>query len=47
MAKIYATKTPFIPKSSPKKETIHFLLSYSKAMRVFKIGKHTFEYLSN
>jgi len=47
MAKIYVNKTPSIPKSSPKKETIHFLLSYSKAMRMLKIGKYTFEHLSN
>ncbi len=47
MAKIYTKKTPSIPKSSPKKETIHFLLSYSKAMRMLKIGNHTFEHLCN
>lgn len=32
---------------SPKKETVNFLLNYSKALSITKVGDLTFETLAN
>ena len=47
MAKIYSQEAFEISKKVPKKETIQFLLNYSKALNVIKIGNKTFEILAN
>lgn len=47
MAKIYSKKQKELPKMQPKKETISFLLDFSKSLNVLetKIGK--FEFIAN
>lgn len=47
MAKIYSLKTLSTPKMEPKKETVSFLLSYSKSLNFIKIGKLKFENIAN
>jgi hypothetical protein len=48
MAKLYS-KTPLETSNNlkPKKETISFLLNYSKALSVIKSEKKTFELVLN
>lgn len=47
MAKLYAKKKLADQKMLPKKETISFLLNYSKALRIIKVGNLSFENLAN
>jgi len=47
MAKIYSKKQFSAPKMEPKKETVSFLLNYSKALSFLKVGKLTFENIAN
>ena len=47
MAKIYSNQALEISKKLPKKETIQFLLNYSKAFNVIKVGKIKIEILAN
>jgi hypothetical protein len=47
MAKIYSRASLLTPSMKPKKETISFLLNYSKAMRFLKVGKMNIEVLAN
>ena len=47
MAKIYSKKPFSAPKMEPKKETVSFLLSYSKALSFLKVGRLTFENIAN
>jgi hypothetical protein len=47
MAKIYFKKKLATPKMSPKKETISFLLNYSKALSFVKVGNMNFESIAN
>ena len=47
MAKIYSKQALEISKKLPKKETIQFLLNYSKALNVIKVGKMSIEILAN
>lgn len=47
MAKIYSEKTPKHLNLQPKKETVDFLLSYSKALRVNYYKNLKFEALLN
>lgn len=47
MAKLYSKKALANTKMLPKKETINFLLNYSKALNVIKIGNMNFEILAN
>jgi len=47
MAKIYSTKTLAITTMKPKKETISFLLNYSKALSIIKVNKMSFEVIAN
>lgn len=47
MAKLYSKKTLATTKMLPKKETIQFLLNYSKALKIIKIGNKNFEIIAN
>lgn len=47
MAKIYSKKTLVTPSMKPKKETISFLLNYSKALSFIKMGSMSIEILAN
>ncbi|MBL0013261.1 MAG: hypothetical protein IPP30_05700 [Flavobacterium sp.] len=47
MAKIYSRKSLVTPSMKPKKETISFLLNYSKAMSFLKVGKLNIEVIAN
>jgi len=47
MAKLYTSKKLATPKMLPKKETIRFLIDYSKALSIVKIGNMTFETIAN
>ena len=47
MAKLYSKKKKANPEMSPKKETVNFLLNYSKALSVTKVGGLTFENIAN
>ncbi|MGG7035093.1 MAG: hypothetical protein ACI7YS_07865 [Flavobacterium sp.] len=47
MAKLYSKKRKQILKENPKKETISFLLNYSKALTIVKSGKISMEIISN
>jgi hypothetical protein len=47
MAKIYTRRTLVTPIMKPKKEVVSFLLSYSKALSVVKVGKVNFEIMTN
>jgi len=46
MAKLYLPKK-IETKMLPKKETINFLLNYSRALQIIKTKNHTFEYILN
>lgn len=47
MGKLYIKKQLAAPKMLPKKETISFLLNYSKALSIVKVGNLTFESVAN
>jgi hypothetical protein len=47
MAKLYSKKTLASTKMLPKKETVNFLLNYSKALKIVKMGNMNFELLAN
>jgi hypothetical protein len=47
MAKLYSQKKLASQKMLPKKETISFLLHYSKALSIIKAGKFSFEFIAN
>ncbi len=47
MAKIYSKKSLATPKMQPKKETVSFLLNYSKALSYMKVGKMKIEHIAN
>lgn len=47
MAKIYSKEKLASSKMIPKKETIQFILSYSAAYSVVKIGNRNYELLAN
>jgi hypothetical protein len=47
MAKIYSKKSLFSQTMRPSKETISFLLSYSKALTIIKVDNKSFEIISN
>lgn len=47
MAKIYSKKQSAASSMLPKKTTIDFLLNYSKALIIYKVGTLTFENMSN
>lgn len=47
MAKIYSKKTLVKNSMKPKKETVSFLLNYSKALSYIKVGKMNIETIAN
>jgi hypothetical protein len=47
MAKIYSKRKLVKPIMKPKKEVVSFLLNYSKALSVVKVGKVNFEVIAN
>ena len=47
MAKLYSKKLLAVPAMLPKKETIDFLLNYSKALKIIKTKNGTFENIAN
>lgn len=47
MAKLYSKKKLAASKMLPKKETISFILNYSKALRITKVGSLSFESIAN
>jgi hypothetical protein len=47
MAKLYSKKKLASTKMLPKKETIQFILNYSKALRMVKVGNMNFETIAN
>jgi hypothetical protein len=47
MAKIYSKKTLVTPSMKPKKETVSFLLNYSKALSFIKMGSMNIEIIAN
>lgn len=47
MAKIYSKEKLVTNSMKPKKETISFLLSYSKALSFIKVGKIKIENIAN
>ena len=47
MDKIYSKKSLVIKPMKPKKETISFLLNYSKALTVFSAGGMLIETIAN
>lgn len=47
MAKLYSKKRQSIKEMKPSKETVSFILSYSQAMKIVKVGKLTFENIVN
>lgn len=46
MAKLYSKKKLVTQKMKPKKETISFLLNYSKALSIHKVGNSSFEIIA-
>lgn len=47
MAKLYSKKALANTKMLPKKKTISFILNYSKALNVVKVGNLNFEIIAN
>ncbi len=47
MAKIYFKKAVNFSKMQPKKETVSFLLQFSKALSYLKVDGKKFEIISN
>jgi hypothetical protein len=47
MAKIYSPKTLVTNSMKPQKETISFLLNYSKALSIVKVNSMSFEIIAN
>lgn len=47
MGKLYAKKRQSIKEMKPSKSAVSFILSYSQAMKIIKVGTHTFENIVN
>lgn len=47
MAKLYSKKRNSIKEMKPSAATISFILSYSQALKIVKVGKLTFDTLAN
>lgn len=47
MAKLYAKKKTINSTMLPKSETLKFILSYSAALNVVKVGKQKIEIIAN
>lgn len=47
MAKLYSKKSFANSNKMPKKSTIKFLLAYSQALKVIKVGRMNIELIAN
>lgn len=47
MAKLYSKQALANTKMIPRKESISFILNYSKALNIIKIGNRNFEIIAN
>lgn len=47
MAKLYTKNALASKKMLPKNETINFILNYSKALNIVKIGNKKYEIIAN
>lgn len=47
MAKLYSKKKPAAPQMLPKQQTVDFILSYSKALKIVKTSNGTYESIAN
>jgi hypothetical protein len=47
MAKLYTKKSTSSKEMKPKKETVSFLLNYSKALNIVNVGKMKIETIIN
>jgi hypothetical protein len=47
MAKLYSKKKLAAQQMKPKEETISFLLNYSKALNMYKVGNSNIEIIAN
>ncbi len=47
MAKIYSKKTLATQKMLPNKQTIDFILNYSKSLKIVKVGNMNIEIIAN
>ena len=47
MAKLYTKKPLATSKMVPSKETISFILNFSKALKVIKLGNKNYEFIAN
>jgi hypothetical protein len=47
MGKLYTKKRQSIKEMKPSKSTVSFILSYSQAMKMIKVGTLTFENIVN
>ena len=47
MAKLYSKKALATTKMLPSKQTINFILNYSKALKIVKAGNMNFELIAN
>jgi hypothetical protein len=47
MAKLYSKKALAATTMLPKKETIQFILNYSKALTIMKIGNKNYKIIAN
>jgi hypothetical protein len=47
MGKLYAKKRQSIKEMKPSKSAVSFILSYSQAMKMVKVGNLTFENIAN
>ncbi|MBC7525870.1 MAG: hypothetical protein H7239_15715 [Flavobacterium sp.] len=47
MAKLYTKQNVAISKMTPSKETINFIINFSKALKVIKVGNKSFEFIAN
>jgi hypothetical protein len=47
MAKLYTKNALASKKMLPKSETINFILNYSKALNIVKIGNKKYEIIAN
>jgi len=47
MAKLYTKKTSPTQEMLPKKETVDFILNYSKSLKIVKVGDKNFELNAN
>lgn len=47
MAKLYTKETNATQEMLPKKDTVNFILNYSKALKVVKVANQEFELIAN